>query len=396
MTLELARPAALAALLLPIAVLLRSRLHDRPPESATGTLEVWKRVLSRSPEATGRARRRIPPAVWMLALGLALGSFALAGPRRPGSATARSFRALVDASPSMQLPLASGSRRDRAVALARAWLDQAQPGARVEWIDRSQPFGPEDDRADVLWITDRAPSPAPKRAGFFASGGPAVPGPVAVDGTTRFDWDGGKIVAVEHGAPPRRAEVHGGIPAAIARVVEAWAGARGVELGAKGGERPVLVVHGADPGSRESLGAFEAGRDGWTAKGTAIGAAPSSDAEGPLETWLADDLGGRGRALVTAGPGRLHCPWISLDETRGDPAAFAVSWAALLDRASLGPAGVVELLERAGAGPELSRPPAQDATSRSDSPGVLSAGFAACALLCVLAAWLLSSSRVVE
>jgi hypothetical protein len=220
-----------------------------------------------------------------------------------------------------------------------------------------------------------------------------VPGPVAVEGATRFDWDGRKIVAVENGAPPRRAEVRGGIPPTLARVVEAWAGARGVKLASKGADRPVLVVHGADPDSHDALAAFEAGRDGWTAQGTAIGSAPSSDSDGPLETWLADD---RGRALVTTGPGRVDCPWISIDDPRGDPAAFAVSWAALLDRASLEPVGVVELLERSDAGPELSRPPAPEASASSGSPTPIAAALAACALLCVLAAWVLSSSRVVE
>jgi hypothetical protein len=392
-TLELARPAALVALLLPVAVLLASRIHDRPEEAATGTLALWERIASRYPISAGSRRRRIPPAVWMLALGLALGSLALAGPRRPVAVEARSFRALVDASPSMGLPLESGTRRDRAIAAAKRWLEEAQPGAKVEWIDRSPPFGAEDDEPDVLWVTDRAPSPAPKRAGFFASGGPAVPGPIAVEGTTRYDWDGTRIVAVSNGAPPRRAEVRGGIPPTIARVVEAWAGARGVKLASKGADRPVLVVRGADPDSREALAAFEAGRDGWTAKGTAIGAAPSADADGPLETWLAD---AGGRALVTTGAGRVHCPWISLDEPRGDRAAFAVSWAALLDRASLDPIGVVELLERADAGAALSRPPSLDASASSRSPGLLSAGFAASAFLCVLAAWVLSSARVVE
>ncbi len=391
---ELARPAALSALGLPLAVLLAARLFDRPAEVATGTLDIWERVGAARPPNSGRARRRVPPAVWILALALSLGAVALAGPRMRAPETTRSFRFLVDVSPSMNLPLAKATRRERALAMALGWLAREQPDARVEWMERSRPFGPEDDEPDALWLTDRAPTPPPRRAGFFASGGPAVPGPITVDGSTRFDWDGARIVEVAGGAPQRRIEVRGELPPPIARFLDAWAGARGAVVAAVGDDHAALVLHGAPPSSSGTPAPLEAGRDGWTAKGAAIGSAPSSDAAGPLATWLAD---ASGRALVTTGAGRVHCPWTSMDEPRGDPAAFAVSWAELFDRAVLPPPDVVELGERLAAGPESSASPSAPPSSESsavDAPP-LDAWLAAAALLCTLGALALARSRTI-
>jgi hypothetical protein len=387
---ELGRPAALVALILPLAVLVGARLFDRPEEVATGTLDIWERLRAARPPNPGRARRRIPLAVWILALGLSLGAVALAGPRMRAPETTRSFRFLVDVSPSMNLPLAKASRRERALAMALAWLGREQPGARVEWMERPQPFGAEDDEPDAVWVTDRAPIPPPRRAGFFASGGPAVPGPIAVDGSTRFDWDGARIVEVAGGAPKRRVEVHGALPPPIARFLDAWAGARGAVVAAVGDDRPALVFHGAPPSSSGTPATFEAGRDGWTATGAALGSAPSSDGEGPLATWLAD---ASGRALVSTGAGRVHCPWTSMDEPRGDPAAFAVSWAQLLDNSVLPPAGVIELGERLAAGEEASAAPstAEPSGSSGGAAPPIDAWLAAAALLCTLGALALAA-----
>src|SRR5260221_9774894 len=161
--------------------------------------------------------------------------------------TTRSFRFLVDVSPSMNLPLAKATRRERALAMALGWLAREQPDARVEWMERSRPFGPEDDEPDALWLTDRAPTPPPRRAGFFASGGPALPGPITVDGSTRFDWDGARILEVAGGAPHRRIEGGGELPPPIARFLHAGAGARGAVVAAVGDDHAAPVLHGAPP-----------------------------------------------------------------------------------------------------------------------------------------------------
>jgi hypothetical protein len=384
LSVELGRPAALIALILPLAVLVGSRLFDRPAELATGTLDIWERVRAHRPTDPGRARRRIPPAVWVLALGLSLGAVALAAPRMRAPETTRSFRFLVDVSPSMNLPLAKASRRERARAMALGWLGRDEPGARVEWMERSRPFGPEDDEPDAVWVTDRAPTPPPRRAGFFASGGPAVPGPIAVDGSTRYDWDGDKIVEVPGGAQTRRVEVQGALPPPIARALEAWASARGVERTPGAGEI-ALTIHGRSPDPVHAVEAeADAGREGWTASGSADLEASVFDGENPLATWLAD---AHGHPIVTSGPGRIDCAWLGMEEPRGDPAAFAVSWAALFDGAALPPSGVVELGERLAAGDAVVAPPRG---SPGGEPGSRSAAcdawLAAASLGCTLLA----------
>jgi hypothetical protein len=385
--LEIARPLGLLALLLPVALLLGARAFARPERLATGTLAIWRRVLASPVPATPHRTRRIPPAVVLLALGLALGSLALAGPRIAEPEAPRRFRMLVDGSPSMDLPVQAGAsetRRERAEANARAWLALHAPDASVRRIVREGRIGSDDDAEDALWITDRAPSPPPEHAAWFASGGAAVPGPIAVNGTTRLDWDGASIVPVAGGAPRRSIEVRGTLPPPVAAVLEAWAAARNAVVGPR--DRASLVVSTAGDGDPFRA---EASRDGWSASVELARAATDSDERGPLESWLADPSG---RRLVAFGRGRVDCPWTSMEEPRGDPAAFAVSWASLLDRAALPPPGVVALAERAAAGDEAARPPrdpveARDRRGESLVPAVLA--FAACA--CAAGAWWLAT-----
>jgi hypothetical protein len=381
--LELAEPAWLLALLLPIALLLGARAFVRPERLATGTLEIWRRVAGERAPASPRRRRRIPPAVLLLALGLALGAVALARPRFSTSSARRSFRLLVDGSPSMDLALGSGTRRDRAEAMARAWISREFPDAGLVRVVRPGRLGLEDDVDGAIWITDRAPSPPPAHAGWFASGGPAVPGPVAVDGTTRFDWDGKDLVAVADGTPRRTIVVRGALPKPVAGVLEAWASARGAMVGTT--DPAALAVVGAGTGAPVRA---EASRDGWSAAIEITASAPDSDADGPLEAWIADPSG---RKLLSFGAGRVHCPWSSMEDPRGDPAAFAVSWASLFDRAVLPPPGIVALADRASSGTEASSPPSAGSTPAGPLPrNLLPAYLAAAACLCAAGAWCLS------
>ena len=381
---EWARPLALLALALPVALLLASRLHERPVEIATGTLDLWKRVLAARPPPSGRARRRIPPAVWLLAAALALGALALAGPARPAKSS-RALRVLVDRSPSMELPLGSGTRRERALAMANAWIDANLPrGSPIEWIDREEPFGPDDDRPDTLWVTDRAPEPPPARAGFVASGGSAVPGPIALDGTTRYDWDGERIAAVRDGAPQRSVAVIGELPRPIADVLAAWAQARGARIAPKYERGVSLGLTTAVSGSRRDL---DVGRDGWSARAAVL------DVPIDLTTWLED---AEHRTLVAWRPGLVASAIVSLDDPRGDPAAFAVSWAQLFDSAVLPPPGIVELAERRAAGAEATVAP-RAAGDEGPPPGSRSgaAALALVAAVCAaLAAALARSGRI--
>lgn len=378
--LEIAQPAWLLALLLPLLLLLAARVFARPERVATGTLAIWRRVIGPRVASGPLRRPRIPPAVLLLAVAQVLGAVALAGPRFGASSARRVFRLLVDGSPSMDLALGSGTRRERAEATARAWIAREVPDAGLVRIVRSGRLGPEDDVDGAIWITDRPPSPPPAHAAWFASGGPAVPGPVAVDGTTRFDWDGKDLVAVPDGAPRRTVAVRGTLPRPVAGVLEAWASARGALVGAS--DRPALIVVGAGTGAPVRA---EASRDGWSAAIEITGSAPDADADGPLEGWLADPSG---KKLLSFGPGRVHCPWTSTEEPRGDPAAFAVSWASLFDRAVLPPPGVVALADRASAGEEASAPPRGGPAPAGPLPrNLLPACLAVAACLCIAGAW---------
>jgi len=232
---EIARPFGLLALAFPAALLLASRVLARPQRLATGTLAIWRRLVETPVPSASHRTRRIPPAVLLLAIGLALGTFALAGPGILEPEADRPWRLLVDGSPSMDLPWAASgageTRREHAEAMARAWLAMRAPTASVQRVRRTGAPGSADDVDDAIWITDRVPSPPPEHAAWFSSGGAAVPGPVAVDGTTRFDWDGTAIVRVEGGAPRRSVEVRGTLPRAVALVLEAWAPVRNAVVG---------------------------------------------------------------------------------------------------------------------------------------------------------------------
>jgi hypothetical protein len=402
---EWSQSAALWLLGLPILVLWLARLVARPRPLATGTLELWKKV-SRPLSRGERRRGRVPPAVWMCAAALGAAALALAGPRTPPDV--RRIRIAVDRSPSMYLPAASGTRIENACARAQEWLREAAGGAiEVEWFARaggrlvsaSAPAPPAAwltpprvpapeleveswDEPGTLLVTDRAPDPPPRFAGYVASGGEAIPGPIGVEGTTRFDFDGRGVVAVPGGAPARRVSVGGDQAEPLRAILRAWGDARGVAIEGEG--TVVLEVRRAPPGESAVV---SAGRDGWWAEADAVGRAASSDGEGELEAWLVAP--GDQRALVSVGKGRIEVALASLREIGGDPAAFAVSWGSLFDRAALLPPGLVEMRERLAAGdPESRAPHAGSRATRSPSPAA--AALAALAFLLAAGAFVLA------
>src|SRR6185295_7496714 len=229
------------------------------------------------------------------------GALAAAGPRARARPAQRTWRAIVDRSPSTSLPLGTGTRLDKAIALAKDWLSSGgRSRDEVVWIDSGSPSAEppwgELDREDALFVTDRLPEPAPRRAGVFASGGPAVPGPVSVAGDTRYDWDGERLVEVKGGAPARTIAFEClPLPPVLERVVRVWAGARGLAFAKGAAPDAALVIECSSTGAARAV---EAGRDGWLERGTVGDLAVRAG----LETWLAD---AGGRALVASGPGRV-------------------------------------------------------------------------------------------
>ena len=78
----LERPAGLAALALPLLLLLWARRPTAPLRVATGTLELWRSTTDGAPPRSASGARRVPPRIWLLAAALAAGALAVAGPRR--------------------------------------------------------------------------------------------------------------------------------------------------------------------------------------------------------------------------------------------------------------------------------------------------------------------------
>lgn len=382
---EFAAPWALAALAIPAFVLLLARDTDAPPRFFTGAFELWLRLGARRLTEVSVRERGIPPHVWLFAAGLATAVLALAGPRPAWDAPREPWRALVDRSPSMYLSLDAGlgveTRLSAALRLAASVRSDADgDAAGVLWIDASAnppeivlartppdawlvpPRAPRAqldwsrfDDTGALWITDDARALAPARASFAASGGPAVPGPVARRGSVRADWDGAQLREVLDAEHTSRVALDARVAEDVQRFVRAWAEARELAVVPLEGDTAhssavVLELRSAPardvvaPGSER---AAPIGRDGWTANARWSTAAPLEDGEGALESWLATR---DGTPLVTAGPGRVHVALTALEEIAGDPASFAVSWSALCDGASLPGVGVVSLAERADAG----------------------------------------------
>ncbi len=422
--LDWARPAGLTALALPVVLYLLARARSRPPEIATGTLEIWQSLPSHPVLRDTRARRSVPSAIWFLIGALAAGALAAAGPRLAGPRAPRIWTILVDHSPSTSLPPTPSSgdakrrRIDVALERARAWLaEHGEAGDRVVWWSPARPlvelplgeppsdqwlahppwFAPEPefelhDTPTSIWVTDRAPLAPPRLAGCFASGGESIAGPIACDGRDRIYWNGSALVVVPDAIGERTVALdpdRASLPDELVELFALWARERGFEV--EPGEAPVLTLEaaGTATGSETDV---EGGRDLWRARGRAIsGGIPASEFGDPsAEVWLASEpTGGEAWVLVLAAPGRVVLAWRELETLSGDPAAFALSWSRLFDRCALPPSGIVPLAERADAGASLERTPrAGEASELSGGAAgrVIDAWLAGGAALCALAA----------
>jgi len=411
------RPWGVLALLVPALVWLLAARGGRSVDVWTGTLAVWREVAGPTPQRERRARR-LPLAVRFLLAALVIGTLALVEPRAPSPAASRTWTVVVDRSPSMYLPwlAADGksqrqlTRLEHAAEQARELLAQVRSeGDRVVWltyedgrparieggalpqawltasaIPQSEPPWPSHARTGTLWVSDAEPAAAARDAGLALSGGAAVPGFVAALGSTRVEWDGEQLrERADAGAQPV-VLLAPGAEGPVERVVRAWAQARGCEVAAQPGASPVLavVVDGGARSTRRGSGSMSwAGRDGWRWE---VGLADAFHPRG--EVWLREDE--FGLPVVAWEPGRVTLASGLYDrEPAGDPADFALSWSALLDRAGLAPAGVVPLAERRAAGAGRVRaplPPSTESTSPGGLPAAALAGSAAALALAAL------------
>jgi hypothetical protein len=405
-----ARPLGGWALLLPLLLLIASRLRTRPPTRATGTVSLWKQVAGCSDARRDRFRPRFPLPVWLAAAALLAGALALAGPRLPRAVGGVVWTVVIDHSPSVGLPWISGegeadergrSRLQRALEETRELLDELlEPGDRVRWISSARPSrelpagewpdaawlalppwaAPPPDwksyrEAGCLWVTDGIGEVETRDAGLIAVGGAAVEGAVGLDGGKRIDWIGGELVEHPGETGERRVLLGHGeggarVPELLAAIFRHWASARGLTVLEPEGPAPPGVGLRLEPfvgggggvggsgGGSDASRPIETGRDGWSARGL-VPLELASPEGYPLERWLieAEEEGAGGLCLVAASPGLVRVAWSTMEEVEGDPAAFAVSWAALFDAWILPPPGVVSLEERRAVGEPRTRRP---------------------------------------
>ncbi|MBL8862882.1 MAG: hypothetical protein JNK02_12865 [Planctomycetes bacterium] len=366
------RPLALALVVLPLALLvLAGRRATR--RSATGDLEPWRAARAGTGAPRTPRLERPPLALWLASGALLSGALAVAG-ARAAEPRAR-WTCVLDTTPSMALALDGATRRERARATALELA--ARAGADVSWTESDTGFDAW-DAPGVLWVTDRVPEELPRFAGLVASGGEAVPGPVAVAGADRIDWDGERLVVASGAAPARCVVVLDvGEATPLGRVLAAWAAARGLGR-AEQPAAPCAALVLSGPRSA-ATGTVRAGRDGWSASGELHGAVQLEGATG-LVPWIAHEE----LVLVAATTGHVATAWLPGEPD--DPAAFAVSWARLLDAHVRPPPGVVPLDERRAAGAAVAFPPrAQTAPGARRADALLGALAAALALAAILA-----------
>lgn len=421
-TLSWLHPAWFVALVVPLALLLVTQLPARPIDVPIATIRLWQRLAAR---AEGERRRRRPPLELLcVALALTAAILALARPVQSRGATRERWLVIVDRSPSLALPHGAGTqtRLDVALAALLAWAEgrvracelelewraadwpaprvtagSAMPDDLVAALHRAPaapyaaPEWASHDRVGVLWLTDDAP-PA-ERAGVFASGGAAVPGPVGEDEGRYLVWDGADALTPGDRVPTGAVVLTGVAPEVVDAFVAHYAAERGLafERAPRGERAPAaslrLEVRGpartaGDPAPAASVGL---GRSGWRARTT-----PGEDVSAPeLDPWLVDDVGA---VRVRVGRGRVAHDLGALALEPGVDAAFAASWAELFDGALLPSPGCVPWLERAAAGaprvsaPKDAPPPVTDVERRERAPllGALAACAALGALVCAL------------
>jgi len=369
------RPLALWLLLLPLLLLLWLRRPRKPQARATGTLALWREVLSERSQRASGPSRRLPPRILWLLLALVAGTLAVAGPRGRAVAAPELWRFEIDRSPSMFLPVeadAARTRYDAALEACLGWLEErgvAEPARlwRTEGVAELRaaappaawsraPRAPRPEPSPTLgrpdgprWnlVTDTEPAGGWPGAGVVASGGAAIPGPVGEVAGRLLLWDGSRVLESDERAE-RRLRLDPSFPPELAELARIWADERGVAVIPAGAAELELAVRGGEPGA-----VARGGRDGWTLE-VALRAGGRA-AEPELRPWLTDSQ--EGVPLVEAGPGRILLGFDRIVARGGDEGAFALSWSELFDRCLPPPPGVVSLAERRAAGEPALRAP---------------------------------------
>ena len=404
MNLEWAHPSGLWALALPVVLALLSLRRGKPRSLHLGTLSLWRNLTGESEGA--RIRRHIPLARVLLIGALVAGALALGGPRQKNPSTQATWHVVLDTRPAMFLehtttdgmPSGQGTRLAAGLSALERLLQQQDRRPALSWsrrvsgvtrLDRVAgerapdafvvPGPPGHERSSwlaldephTLWVSDSMPPGSqPEHAGYVLSGGGPVPGPVASVGDRLLSVRAGEWIE-ETGLPTRCVFLGEGLPALLASFVGVWAEERGLELSESdpGDDTLALRLVAARPGSDSPrMGHF--GRDGWQASAPMVAVGEESASAPRARRWLSVEVDGASWPLVSWRPGWVRVAFGDPFEDRsGDPGAFAVSWADLLDRALLPAPSVLPQGERESAGPTITRAPRSASFNPVAGPG---------------------------
>lgn len=392
MNLEWAHPSGLWALALPMLLALLSLRRGKPSSLHLGTLRLWRNLTDESEGA--RIRRHIPLARLLLIGALVAGALALGGPRQKNPSIQTTWHVVLDTRPAMFLehttaagiPSGQGTRLDAGLSALERLLQQQDERPDLKWSRRVSgvtrlervpgervpdgfvvPGPPGHERSSwlaldephTLWVSDSLPpGPQPEQAGVVLSGGGPVPGPVASVGDRLLSVRAGEWVE-EPGLPNRCVLLGEALPALLASFVGVWAAERGLEVSETdpGDDTLALRIVAVRPGAgAPRVGHF--GRDGWQARAPMVAVGEESAAAPRARRWLSAEVDGESWPLVSWRPGWVRVAFGDpLEDRSGDPGAFAVSWAELLDRALLPAPSVLPQGEREPAGPTITRAP---------------------------------------
>ncbi len=379
-----AQPLALLALLAVPILWWRARAAGRGEPQWTGALVLWRRVAQEAVPLDARERRGLPLSVFAALLAAVLGSLALAGPQhsREGAGASR-WTLVLDRSPSMFLPLQSGSnaptRIERAVELAvaaceregvaaqaREWSTWAFDGVHVARGERPPQawllpdWGPggslpwtQLDQPDHVWVSDCEPEFTPLAAGRIHCGASAVAGVVADLGPRCLVWDGREVSEQDWSAPRAGLWIEAGVPEDLAILARLWAAERALEVVNESRAACLSLTRAEFPADEPPI-AGKLVAEQWSIPASVSGAL----AAGRSSDWAEfEDLQGRRSPAVQWRPGEVRTCVSALSAERADPAVFALAWVALFDAARLPVPGLVGVAERAKTGPLRVDPP---------------------------------------
>jgi len=404
LNLEWVHPTGLWALVLPIVLALLSLRRGKPSSLHLGTVRLWRDLTGESEGA--RVRRHLPLARVLLIGALVAGGLALGGPRLKKPSIQKTWHVVLDTRPTMFLehtteegvPSGQGTRLAVGLRALEQLLQEQNTRPALRWSRRISGLtrldriaservpaaflvpGPSGharsswlalDEPHTLWVSDSMPPGSlPEHAGVVLSGGGPVPGPVASVGDRLLSMRAGEWVE-EAGMPMRFVFLDEGLPTRLASFAKVWAGERGLEISDSdsGDESLALRLVAARAGSG-SLPVEVFGRDGWQASAPLVEVGEESDSAPRPRPWLSAEVAGDVWPLVSWRPGWVRVAFGEPFEDRsGDPGAFAVSWADLLDRALLSAPGVLPQGEREPAGPATTRAPRSRSFNPEAAPG---------------------------